>query len=460
MRKIIFIIFLYLISSFSLFSQWSEQTINPTPPRLNCVAADAPGGYFNQVGWIGGDSGTILFTSNSGTNWLYRNNPVIGSLNINVITILPQQYYYPPIYQALCSATSPTTTYIYRTTNQGLNWNIVYQQQNGRIRSISMFDTSIGYAIGDPVGGRWTILKTTNKGLTFDSSGLYLTQSGSEISNYNSFNINRSVYNDSSYFLLGTNNFKLYRSLNRGLNWTSIILPYQNVYSIHFAEAPNNLLRGREWGYAMGNSSLYSTNFGLTWIGITPPGTGDIHGVHCDDNSYSCYIRGSQIYASTNSTTNFFLQYTSPNGGNYTAISLKVFVFEGGSRNGWAIKDNGTVSKYLLSWSGLRKIGNETPNSFSLSQNYPNPFNPTTKIQYAIIKNSHVDLQIFDATGHKITQLVNEQQTPGTYETEFDGSSYASGVYFYQLTVNDFASAGAKDATGPLSITKRMVMIK
>jgi hypothetical protein len=32
-----------------------------------------------------------------------------------------------------------------------------------------------------------------------------------------------------------------------------------------------------------------------------------------------------------------------------------------------------------------------------------------------------------------VATLVNEEQKPGTYKVEFDGSKLSSGVYFYKL---------------------------
>lgn len=80
------------------------------------------------------------------------------------------------------------------------------------------------------------------------------------------------------------------------------------------------------------------------------------------------------------------------------------------------------------------------PQTFSLEQNYPNPFNPTTTIRYQIPKAGFVKLKVFDILGNEITTLVNEYKMPSSYEVTFDGSRYASGVYFYQLIVNNFVS--------------------
>jgi hypothetical protein len=52
-----------------------------------------------------------------------------------------------------------------------------------------------------------------------------------------------------------------------------------------------------------------------------------------------------------------------------------------------------------------------------------------------------VTLKIYDLLGHEIAVLVNEQLKPGTYEVEFDGTNYPSGVYLYKLTTGDFSES-------------------
>ncbi len=77
---------------------------------------------------------------------------------------------------------------------------------------------------------------------------------------------------------------------------------------------------------------------------------------------------------------------------------------------------------------------------FNLSQNYPNPFNPVSKISYRIPKSSMVKLQVFDILGNLITTLVDEEQSAGNYEVEFNGSHLASGIYIYRLSADEFLS--------------------
>jgi hypothetical protein len=105
--------------------------------------------------------------------------------------------------------------------------------------------------------------------------------------------------------------------------------------------------------------------------------------------------------------------------------------------------------------TGIVNINAEIPVEYSLSQNYPNPFNPSTKIKFAIPVchssgswNPVITLKIFDLLGREVATLVNEQLSPGTYETEWNPSNYPSGVYFYTLKTNGYTE------------TKKMILIK
>ena len=80
----------------------------------------------------------------------------------------------------------------------------------------------------------------------------------------------------------------------------------------------------------------------------------------------------------------------------------------------------------------------EIPVEYSLSQNYPNPFNPSTKITYSVASLSNVILKVYDILGREVVTLVNEEKPAGRYEVNFNASSLASGVYFYQIKAGSF----------------------
>jgi hypothetical protein len=89
----------------------------------------------------------------------------------------------------------------------------------------------------------------------------------------------------------------------------------------------------------------------------------------------------------------------------------------------------------------------ELPNEFRLYQNYPNPFNPTTTIKYDLPKEGVVSIKIYDIAGKEIYTM-SEFKIAGSYEMTFDGSRYASGVYFYRINAGNYTSV------------KKMVLVK
>jgi hypothetical protein len=102
---------------------------------------------------------------------------------------------------------------------------------------------------------------------------------------------------------------------------------------------------------------------------------------------------------------------------------------------------------------GLNQISTEVPKSFSLYQNYPNPFNPSTKIKFCLPNPSEgggmeTKLIVYDGLGREAAVLVDEQLKPGTYEVDWNGTNFASGVYYYSLHAGDYLE------------TKKMLMIK
>jgi uncharacterized delta-60 repeat protein len=97
------------------------------------------------------------------------------------------------------------------------------------------------------------------------------------------------------------------------------------------------------------------------------------------------------------------------------------------------------VNKYHLgSLIGITTISTEIPAHFKLYQNYPNPFNPATKIKFEISTASIVKLKIYDILGREVTTLLNKYLNSGVYETDFSTPNLSSGVYFYELSAQNF----------------------
>jgi hypothetical protein len=75
---------------------------------------------------------------------------------------------------------------------------------------------------------------------------------------------------------------------------------------------------------------------------------------------------------------------------------------------------------------------------YALHQNYPNPFNPVTRISFNLPKTCEVELAVYDILGQKISTLVRENMSPGSYEFEWKARNLPSGVYLYRLEAGEY----------------------
>jgi len=88
------------------------------------------------------------------------------------------------------------------------------------------------------------------------------------------------------------------------------------------------------------------------------------------------------------------------------------------------------------------------PVETGITQNYPNPSNPRSKIEYQIASASKVSIIVYNIKGQEVAVLVNEIKEAGYFSAEFDGTNFASGVYFYRIIAGSYIN------------TKRMILVK
>ncbi len=86
----------------------------------------------------------------------------------------------------------------------------------------------------------------------------------------------------------------------------------------------------------------------------------------------------------------------------------------------------------------IRPVGTEIPDEYTLKQNYPNPFNPITTIEFGIPEQGNVKLYVYDLSGRILKRLFEGKLNAGSYDVQFNGDEFASGVYLYQLNVGDY----------------------
>jgi hypothetical protein len=270
----------------------------------------------------------------------------------------------------------------------------------------------------------------------------------------------------------------LYRRNFNDTVWTSIytatVEGYVQTVKTH-DDYPGVVLTGGAEGFA-GRLLLKSLDFGNSWEWIAPPDfVSDIE--FAGDSAQTIFLVAGNVYRSLDagqswneifntsniwinkviydsyssilwiagtddiSNGNFVLRYSWDLGDNWFRVPIvlqnpvldMVLAYDG-----WlyiATPDSGVFGLDTDFVMFNRRRDESIPQKYILNQNYPNPFNPRTNIQFSIPKTEYVTLKIYNLLGKEVSTLVSEEKKPGNYNYTWNGSNYASGVYYYKLQV-------------------------
>lgn len=404
-----------------------------------CYTSFLKAGTFYDVA-ANGNNGVVLAVGSPGTTGVY--DQLFGSTNGGQTWgVVPFSTTSTATFRSVDFAGSNTAyvagsnSALYRTTNMGVNWDSVpipvIPAQT--FYSVDFVNANTGFVFNNTADTAGTIWKTTNAGLNWTQYKLE-GQTGSNIRIYGASMV------DANTGWVVNYQPRPFKTTNGGVNWTmdSIAGTFSGyMYDIQMLNATT--------GYICGSSGklLKTTNGGTLWDTVTTPYNTTYYSVSFKDANNGVIVGSSGIAARTRTGgTTWEFQNTSG--------STLYSVFMTGVDTGFTV---GSLS-YIFKYNGFM-VGNSTyipliPGNYELSQNYPNPFNPTTTISFAIPKAGNVSLKIFDITGREVASIFNNVPfNAGTIKHTFDGSSLASGVYFYSLIVDN-----------NLIASKKMVLLK
>lgn len=250
----------------------------------------------------------------------------------------------------------------------------------------------------------------------------------------------------------GTDDANVWRTTNGGTNWTKINdgLPRRWVTRVAIHPDSANVCYVTLSGYKVdstGSHIFRTTNFGTNWTSISGNlPDAPINDVVIDSDNTNTLFIGTDITVmySINLGASWNILAT----GIPSNVPCHDLTFHQPTRTLVVWTHGRSSFKTIVPMVGIVSSSSEIPSTYSLKQNYPNPFNPVTNIEFEISAQEFVSLKVYDAGGKEVTSLVNESLSPGKYKVMFDGSVFASGIYFYTLTSGDFAE------------TRKMMMVK
>ncbi len=418
MRKYI-LIFLILFCLIDLaFSQpasvWIKQTNSPTTYNLKKV-------FFvdSLYGWIIADSGLVFRTSDGGQNWIqqYSNS----SLNFQDIFFLNRYkgwalawHYDYNIYGS----------YIFSTTNGGLNWSSYLYPDTMVYANVITFTSETNGYLGLVFPRPRVLLYTTNGGLNWLPSEIAQgLVSNFPITGISFINQNTGIAVGGYIDITGV----VWQTTNAGLYWVSQPVGAEPLWDICILDSNNLFASGGdfEYGISISHSTDFGSNWTYSWLEIFGMGL-SIDFRTPNEGWIASGFSEKLVY-----TTDAGARWQDIESPDSTMITSLVFP---NSYTGWAVGEQGTILKYSVSSSGINNKYSEI-GDYSTVYNYPNPFNSSTTIRYQVLYPSFVKIELFDINGKHIKTLREEYQNTGTYNFKFYADDLPSGTYFYRLNI-------------------------
>jgi len=428
---IYYYLILIIISPIVSFSQevfnW-EQINSPTSQMLNKLSF-----IDNNIGWVEGEWGTIINTSDGGKSWntLYSAADTfmldIFFLNENLGWVL------------FWDLNPPFTSKILKTTDGGLCWVVeLCPGENAFFQSIYFLDSITGFLAGSD------IFKTSDGGDNWFEVNVFDVDTIPP--NIAKFPVKKMVFynNQIGYACGGRLDLAgvMWWTKDGGENWAAKGLGPDPINDIHIFDSLNVIGLGGDPEGFFGISKVNTFDGGINWNYNELNIAGVVNAVSFRTPVEGWAVKEDKFMLSLDSGTEW-IEFSTP--GN---VFLKELIFTD-SLTGYAVGSDGTILKYLSSVTTTYElIKKNIPNGLTLFHNYPNPFNPSTKIIYSIPQTSNVVIKVFDILGNEIETLINEQKGVGTYEINWYAESLPSGIYFYRLQTDSFVE------------TKKMVLIK
>jgi len=416
-------------------------------------------------------NGGIFRTTNGGTSWSSATSGISTSENVAWVA---------PI---IAHPTTDGTFYVarqrvYRSTNNGGAWTAISANVNGssavREMAISKSNPLIMYATSGS-----NIFLSTDGGATFTNK-----TSGLPSRTITSVNIHPNDENTALITFSGFSTNKVYKTTNMGNTWTSIhgnlpdspvndgfIYTYDsfnpNTYFVatdigvfltqnngtNWVELPNNLPNTviMHLDYSPSNQMMRAGTHGRgvyeAFIDLTIPvellsftaGTGVNTVVLNWSTATETNNQGFEIERKLKNQEWVTIAFVQGKG---TTTEIQNYSYTDDYSQ---VPYEGTVLYRLkqIDYDGTYEYSDQLavnltfiPSEYYISQNYPNPFNPSTTIKYSLPVESVVRINIYNALGEVVEELVSKTQSSGNYEVTWNAQNYSSGIYYYSFEVN------------------------
>lgn len=348
---------------------------------------------------------------------------------------------------------------IVKTIDRGQNWlkkTTAAQFSNGFCNWVHMFNATTGVALGDPTGGTFEILRTTNGGDSWTrlSAGVPAPLNADEYGNAGAFFASGNTIWTGLASAVGTNPVRVLKSTDQGLTWTaSAIIPniVGAVSNLAFKDANN----GIAYGYTIVSGAITALNVartsdgGATWSAITPArtATGSFFRNDIDAVNGVYYSVGPRYPLSSPQVPEDFGSSYSTDGINWTNLTVssgpstgyffKIDLIPGAAANTTAgyggifteTNGSGGIYKFARTVTSTRDAALQ-----NALRAYPNPSaSGLFKVDLGSELKAGAQLTVVDALGRQVAAQALTASVVGSRTLNLDLSGEKTGVYTLQV---------------------------
>lgn len=218
--------------------------------------------------WFAGSSGVYGFTRDGGQTWYIdsiTNGP--DKPDFRSIAVTRNALF-------LLSAGSPAL--LYKSTDQGRNWRLVYQNTDPKVfyDAMAFWNDEEGIAIGDPMDTCLSIIITRNGGESWEKVSCKILPAAVEgEAAFAASNSNIAIVGNHVWVVTGGKNARVFHSPDKGKIWdvygTPVIQGDQmtGIFSVDFWDEDHGIIIGGDWNNKEGNvrNKAATEDGGKTW---------------------------------------------------------------------------------------------------------------------------------------------------------------------------------------------------
>lgn len=221
----------------------------------------------DRVIWVSGTRGTVLRTTDGGTNWQVDSVPGAAAMDLRAVHGRSE----------LVAHVAATSGRIWRTSDGGRSWSLRYQAADTTmfLDAIVFADDRFGLALGDPIGGRFVMLVTRDGGDTWSEAPVSSRPAAAKGEAAFAASGTSLVFAGARHVWLGTGGSasRVFRSRDRGVNWAvseSAIPPGPGsggVFSVAFVDSLHGVVVGGDYQRpdSTRGTAAFSVDGGATW---------------------------------------------------------------------------------------------------------------------------------------------------------------------------------------------------